>query len=150
MAIIHSHRVDPIANTHLFIVETTAPRCGRPWGYPAILRTLRVPGPLAERIANGEIRRFTGPGREVLEEHQVDSRSQGPSSRYGRTLAAMQADLATHLPHPKASAVGPLDAGQTCTGAELRSFMGNLRLQIAIQTLPEYDANSGEFRNRLM
>ena len=150
MAIIHSHRVDPIANTHLFIVETTTPRGGRTWGQPAILRTVRVPGPLAERIANGEMRRFTGPGLEVLEEHEVDSRCQGERSRYGRTLAAMQASLATHLLHPNASVVGPLDAGQTCTGDELRTFMGNLRLQIAIQTLPEYDAKSGEFRNRLM
>lgn len=46
MAIIHSHRVDPITNTHLFIVETTTPRGGRTWGQPAILRTVRVSGPL--------------------------------------------------------------------------------------------------------
>jgi hypothetical protein len=73
----------------IVLVETAGSSGSRRYGEWVMLRTVRLP-------AGHDYKHARQAGAEVIESWEVDARSQGPASNYGRTLKAMTKELADH------------------------------------------------------
>lgn len=82
--------------THSVVVLSTASSGGGQWETPVKLSTLRLKNEdLADVL---QAKRVLGNSRvEVLESWKVNAANQGPRSKFGKTLAAMRAELDSHL-----------------------------------------------------
>jgi hypothetical protein len=85
------------SEARFIVVETGTSNSGwGKWAFPVKLSTVKLPAGAAYNHAR-QI------GANVIESWTVDSRNQGPKSKYGQTLEAMIEELAGHA-YPKAKA----------------------------------------------
>jgi len=101
---------------------------GGQYGHPVVLSTVRCSkADLKPVLAHLTTKGHRYPkGFEVLERWNVDSRSRGPKSRYGKTLAAMRKELGDHLSsnitqiaHDDENAVAPFVAAALQKSSEV-------------------------------
>ncbi len=84
---VHAHAYNN--ESHLFILEVSDRARGQ-WGGYVKHRLIETDNDTADRIGNGELKRFTDQdGLKVLSEKEGNANSQGPRSAYGKSLDAL-------------------------------------------------------------
>ena len=88
------HNIVSDENTSVAIVETAGSGGGK-YSQPAVLSTVRLSNENLDKLFAPRV--LGNPAIEVIERWDVDARSQGPNSKFGRTLKAMQDELSGHM-----------------------------------------------------
>lgn len=129
--------------THSVVVLSTASSGGGQWETPVKLSTLRLKNEdLADVL---QAKRVLGNSRvEVLESWKVNAANQGPRSKFGKTLAAMRAELDSHLAGSKvAGQLEPMAIdGLPAYLASIRGGALNAALPMVDELPPHVDATT--------
>lgn len=88
------HNIVSDENTSVAIVETASSGGGK-FAQPAVLSTVRLRNENLDKLFAPRV--LGNPAIEVIERWDVDARNQGPASKFGKTLKAMQDELAGYI-----------------------------------------------------
>ena len=88
------HKLQSSSTHSVAVMQTSG--SGSKYGQPAVLSTVRVKNEDLDQLFAARVR--GNKEVEVIESWKVDAASQGPRSRFGKTLDAMKNELGNHLP----------------------------------------------------